>query len=48
MDIIHRVKQCILEDRWPGMAEDDLYVLNTPSWAMDDELEGAELIEGAA
>jgi len=48
MDIIHRVKQCILEDRWPGMAEDDLYVLNTPLWAMDDELEGAELIEGAA
>lgn len=35
--IISRMKECIEKDEWPGVANGELYYLDTPPWEMDDE-----------
>lgn len=36
LEIIRKVKDCIERDEWPGVGGED-FILNTPSWEMDDE-----------
>lgn len=39
LDVIEKVKVAIGQDCWPG-AGSETYFLDTPTWEMDDELEG--------
>ena len=46
--ILRKLKQCIADDHWPGVADND-YLLHVPSYEMEDvELEGAEEYQEAA
>lgn len=47
LEVIRNVKRCIEAGEWPGVGGEE-FLLHTPNWAMDDELEGAEEYEEAA
>ena len=42
LDILKRLETAIDDDNWPDLDDSEDYVLDTPSWEMDDELEGCE------
>jgi hypothetical protein len=42
VDVLKALRDSLDENRWPGIAGEEEYFLDTPSWEMDEELEGAE------
>lgn len=36
LEILSRVKECIASDRWPGIANDELYPLEVPNYVMEE------------
>jgi hypothetical protein len=48
LGILRKLKECIADEHWPGVADDE-YLLHTPNYEMEDvELEGAEEYQEAA